>query len=64
MVVSELIIESLKENIGRRIGFFLENGFYFEGIILDCDGTILKYNDRKVGVKLIEVSRIREVSMK
>lgn len=64
MTVSELIIDLLKKNIGERIGFFTENRFYFEGDILDCDGVVLKYNDRKTGIKIIEVEKIKEVSLK
>ena len=63
-MVSDLIVDSLKESIGLRIGLFNLHDFYFEGEIIACDGEFLKFNDRKVGIKIIPVNEIKEVSLK
>lgn len=63
-MVSELIIDSLKESIGLRVGLYNLHDFYFEGIILGCDGEFLKFNDRKQGIKIMPLSEIKEVSLK
>ena len=63
-MVSDLVVDSLKENIGRVVGIYNNFDRYFEGIILDCDGQYLKFNDRKTGVRLLAVSEIKEVMMK
>lgn len=60
-MVSDLIIESLKASEGLIIGFYTTKNFYYEGQVLACDGIILKYRDRKTGVRLIPVSEIKEV---
>lgn len=62
--MSELIVKSIKESIGLRIGLFNFKDWYFEGIVVDCDDEFLKLNDRKVGMKLIPLSEIKEVSLK
>lgn len=63
-MVSELILSSLRESIGLRIGMFNQHDFYFEGIVVAVDSEFLKLNDRKVGMKLIPLSEIKEVSLK
>lgn len=63
-MVSDLIKFSLQESIGKRIGFFGHNDFYFEGIVIACDDQFLKYDDRKKGVRIISLDEIKEVSLK
>jgi len=63
-MVSEVIHESLKLSIGQVVGFFDEKNFYFEGKILAVDDEFLKYLDRKQGVKIISLDKIKEVSLK
>lgn len=64
MVLSELVVESLKSSVGLVIGFYLDNGYYFEGEVLGCDGQFLKYKDRKTGIKILSLEKIKEVSIK
>ena len=63
-MVSVLILNILKENIGRRVGFFSQHDFYFEGIILAVDDQFLQYNDRIKGIRVISLDEIKEVTLK
>lgn len=64
-MVSEIIKESLKISIGKKVLIFLENGFRFEGTILDCDEEFLKIKDfRSQSEKLVQLTRIAEAEIK
>ena len=65
MVISELVIESIKQSKGMPIIFFLNNGFRFEGKVLDCDGIYLKYFDiKKNCIRLQKLEEIQEAELK
>jgi hypothetical protein len=65
MVVSDLVKESLRLSIGKKIIFFLEKGnFRFEGIVLGCDDEYLKIHDTKKDFdKFIRISEIKEAEL-
>jgi hypothetical protein len=63
MVLSDLLIESLKESVGLVVKIYTIKNFYFEGVVISCDGQFLKFNDRKSGVRIISLNEIREVSL-
>ena len=65
MVISELVRESIKQSIGINIIFFLNNGFRFEGKVLECDDTYLKYFDSKKNcIRLQKLEEIQEAELK
>lgn len=65
MVISELIIECLKQSKGMTILFFLNNGYRFEGKVLSCDGLYLKYFDsKKTCIRLQKLEEIQEAELK
>jgi len=55
---------SLKESIGLIVYFRDQKGFYYEGELLGCDDNFLKYNDRKLGVRIISLDELKEVGLK
>lgn len=64
-MVSEIIKESLKQSIGLNVLFFTSNGFRFEGKILACDDTYLKYLDSKrESVRFVKLADISEAELK
>ena len=65
MTISELIKDSLKENAGKRILFFLQNGYRFEGTIIACDGDFLKYKDSKKNcIRIQKLEDIKELELR
>ena len=65
MVLSELVIESIKASDGLTILFFTENNFRFEGKILGCDGKFLKYYDiKKNCVRIVSLEEIKECELR
>ena len=57
--MNEMIRTTLKDSINKTICFRKLNDFYFEGKILDCNKTHLKYDDRKDGVCIISLEEIK-----
>lgn len=56
--------ESLRTSIGSIVVIFCENGFHFEGKILDCDDDFLKiYDTRKNYEKFIKFDDIKEANV-
>lgn len=65
MPISELVRESIKQSIGLKILFFLENGYRFEGKVLACDEVYLKYFDTKKNcIRLQKLEEIQEAELK
>lgn len=62
--MSGVIKQLLKDSIGQIVGFWTLDGYYFQGEVLDCDESFLKYKDRKSGIKVLSLSLIKEVSIK
>jgi len=62
--MSELLIDKLKNSIGKEGVIFLENNFRFECKIILCDDNFLEiYDTKKHFTKLIKISDIREVDL-
>lgn len=65
MAVSELIISSLKVSIGMNIRFWTLNNFYYEGKLLGCDGTYIKFMDTKrCCIRITDLAEIKEIELK
>ncbi len=63
--MSEIIIERLKNSIGKVAKVFLHNGFRYEGTITNCDDTYLEILDFKTNsYKLIEIINIEDADIK
>ena len=59
-MVSEMLVNELKENVGNMILFFVET-YRFEGKILDVDDSYLKYFDtRKDKIRYVKIAGIGE----
>lgn len=63
-MISELLIESLKQSIGLTISIYTEKNFYHEGVLLDIDNTFIKLKDRKKGIILLRLQELKEVFLK
>jgi len=64
MVISELLIKELQDSIGKHIKMFLENGFHFEGRLLECDGVFVKFfDDRKQNIRFEKMDQISECEL-
>lgn len=61
MAVSDILLSTLKDSTGRTIGIFNEYDKYFQGVLLGCDDSYLKLNDRKLGVIVIRLNEIKDV---
>ena len=57
--MNDMIRMTLKESVGKIISFRKLNDFFFEGKILDCNDTHLKYDDRKDGVCIISLDEVK-----
>lgn len=63
--MSELLINKLKDSIGKEVLIFLANNFRFECKVVRCDDTFLEiYDLRKFKSKFIRLSEITEVEIK
>jgi len=63
--MSEIINNRLRENIGKTILIFLNNGFRFEGKVTNCDREYLEILDYKTNnYKIIILSDIKEMEVK
>ena len=59
-----MIVESLKNSIGKSVIFFNDNGFRFEGKILDVSGEFLRYYDTHKGQeRFVRIESIREIEV-
>ena len=63
--MSDIMIERLKESVGKRVLIFLHNNFRYAGKVTNCDDVYLEIFDDKIqGFKVIEVNQIKEVEVK
>ncbi len=59
-MVSSMLSVELKNSIGKNIILFAHS-LRFEGKILDCDGSFIKYFDKhKDKIRYIKLSQIEE----
>jgi len=64
-MVSELLVNKLKNSLGLEALIFLLNGFRFESKIINCDGEFVEiYDLKKFKTKFIRVSEIAECELK
>ncbi len=62
--MSEIIIERLKNSIGKVAKVFLHNGFRYEGKITNCDDKYVEVLDFKTNsYKLIEIIDIKDADI-
>tara|TARA_Y100000310_G_scaffold20006_1_gene19521 strand:+ start:302 stop:496 length:195 start_codon:yes stop_codon:yes gene_type:complete len=63
--MSDILIERLKNSIGKRVLIFLHNNFRYEGKVTNCDDTYVEILDDKIkGYKILEISSIRDIEVK
>lgn len=60
-MITEMIIETLKDSINKTIRFTKLQGYYYEGVLLGIDSEVLKYDDRKIGISFTQLKDIKEV---
>ena len=55
---NDVIKQSLKEKTGATIKLWLDNNFFYQGVLLECDGKRIRLEDRKKGYMIIPLHRI------
>ena len=60
--MSEIIIERVKQSVGKYVTIFLKNGFRYEGKITNCDENYVELLERK-GYKIIQLVDISEINV-
>ena len=62
--MSEIIIERLKNSIGKRVKIYLENGFRYAGKLTNCDNEIAEVlDDVSSSYKLIKITDIKDAEV-
>tara|TARA_R100001530_G_scaffold136140_2_gene115452 strand:+ start:2661 stop:2873 length:213 start_codon:yes stop_codon:yes gene_type:complete len=61
--MNELINKRLGANWGKRIKIFMENGFFFEGVLLENDVKHLVLKDRKKGNRILKIEDISNLEI-
>lgn len=60
--MSEIIIERLKNSIGKHTKIFLKNGFRYEGKITNCDDSYVEILEER-GYKIISIKDISDIDV-
>ena len=61
--MSEIIINRVKQSIGKYVTIFLKNGFRYEGKITNCDEDYVEVLEEKHGLKIIQLIDISEINI-
>jgi len=61
--MSEIIIQRVKQSIGKYVTIFLKNGFRYEGKITNCDDKYAEIFREKYGLKIIQLIDISEINI-
>jgi len=61
--MSEIIIERVKQSIGKFVTIFLKNGFRYSGKITNCDEDYVEIIEEKHGLKIIQLIDISELNV-
>ncbi|GAH37837.1 unnamed protein product [marine sediment metagenome] len=61
--MSEIIIQRVKQSIGKYVTVFLKNGFRYEGKITNCDEDYVEILEEKYGLKIIQLIDISELNV-
>ncbi len=56
-----IISDVLKSRINKKTVLILKNGYRFEGIVLDLDEDMIKFDDRKIGITSFSLDDIKNV---
>lgn len=63
--MNELIKKRVKENMGKEVLIFLNNGFRYEGRITGYDNNYVEINDYKIKrFKIISYAEIGQIDIK
>lgn len=64
-MASEILLKKLKGCVGENVLVFIQNGFRFEGRVLDCDDEFIVIDEIKRGTqKIIGLEQIKEIQIK
>ena len=61
--MSEIIINRVKQSIGKHVTIFLKNGFRYSGKITNCDEDYVEVLEEKHGLKIIQLIDISEINI-
>ena len=61
--MSEIIINRVKQSVGKYVTIFLKNGFRYEGKITQCDDKYVEVYKEKYGFKIIQLIDISEINV-
>ena len=61
--MSEIIIQRVRQSIGKFVTIFLKNGFRYSGKITNCDDKYVEVLEEKHGLKIIQLIDISEINI-
>jgi len=61
--MSEIIIQRVKQSIGKFVTIFLKNGFRYSGKITNCDEDYVEILEERYGLKIIQLIDISEINI-